>query len=382
MRIKGKISGFLIALTGLLCYQCTENKEALKTRFVTAADQAFLYMGRVDKQGDQVAYNWPGIMVSTRFTGRSLGIRIKGEERNYFNVWVDDCPEQVVHAVNDTVWWFPGRLSAGEHQLRLVKRTEADMGMATFYGLHIGEKDSLMAPLPLPERKVLFIGNSITCGYGTEGKNKLERFHPSTENCEKSYATIIARAFKAQYQLVSHSGLGIVRNYGDPEKISRKLQPMPARLDYLFDGDSTKRYDLNKYIPDAVVINLGTNDYSTQPFPDEKDYVKGGMALLERITTTFPGVRVFCIAGPMINEPCYSYNKKIVELYREQYSNKDVAFIGVPVELLNPEKDLGSDWHPSYRGQVKSAFHIIPVISTVMNWDYSSEEERQVLISQ
>ncbi|MGQ7869344.1 GDSL-type esterase/lipase family protein [Sunxiuqinia sp. sy24] len=352
-----------------------------KTTFFAADSPEFQYMGRVAIDEGEATYNWPGVTVAVDFSGKLLGIRLHGGERNYFNVWVDDYPEQVVHAESDTVWWFPERLSRGQHQLRLVKRTEADMGTAVFYGLHLGEKENLIQPAALPERKLLFIGNSITCGYGTEGGNRTERFKPSTENCEKSYAPIMARAFNAQYHLISHSGLGMVRNYGDPEKISVKLRPMPARLDYLLDNDSTRRYDLNNYQPDAVVVNLGTNDFSTQPFPDEADFVEAGKALVHQLLAAYPGVKIFCITGPMMDEPAFTYTKRMVHEVRVETNSGDVVFLGVPRQLLNPETDLGSDSHPSYRGQLKTAGLILPVMGTVLNWDFSMDEMLPVLKS-
>ncbi|WP_423128916.1 SGNH/GDSL hydrolase family protein [Gaoshiqia sp. Z1-71] len=376
-----KIYRFLkvVVLTGIIVCWFSGSRASEKNRFFAAGDPAFQYMGRVEIQNDQARYNWPGVTVSVDFSGELLGIRIKGGPRNYFNVWVDDFPAEVFRAVNDTVWWFSKRLSPGEHRLRLVKRTEADMGMAQFYGIHVGKKDSVKRPAPLPERKILFIGNSITCGYGTEGKNKSERFLAATENCEKSYASILARAFGAQYQLTSHSGLGMVRNYGDPGKTAVERKPMPARLEYLFDNDSTKQYDLRNFVPDVVFVNLGTNDFSTQPFPDEADFIQAGERLITKILKTFPGVKVFCITGPMINEPCFSYTKKMVESVRNEMNTKDIVFVGVPVDLLNTETDLGSDWHPSYRGQIKTANLIIPVVGTVLNWEYSSGEIDNIL---
>lgn len=369
----------IIVLTGVLSCLFLSTQALDRTKFFPASCEAFRYMGRVELQNSQACYNWPGVTVTVDFTGKVLGIHMKGEAKNYFNIWVDNQPEKILHAINDTVWWFPERLSSGEHQLRIVKRTEADMGMATFYGIFVGENELIHKPAPLPERKLLFLGNSITCGYGTEGKDKLERFRPSTENCEKSYAPIIARAFNAQYQLTSHSGLGMVRNYGDKQKLSVKLKPMPSRIDYLFDNDSLKRVDLMAYHPDAVVVNLGTNDFLTQPFPDEADFVAAGEKLLTKILETYPAVKVFCITGPMINEPCFTYTKKIVELVRAKKNTTDVVFVGVPKDLLNQESDLGSDWHPSYRGQAKIANMVLPVMANVLNWNFSSEEIDNVL---
>uniref|UniRef100_UPI003217B6CA SGNH/GDSL hydrolase family protein n=1 Tax=uncultured Draconibacterium sp. TaxID=1573823 RepID=UPI003217B6CA len=342
--------------------------------FFPANNDAFTYMGRIQHDNETVKYNWPGVTVLTRFTGKELGIKIKGGESNYFNVWIDDKPEQVVYAVNDTIWWYPEKLSKGNHQLRIVKRTEGNMGMAEFSGIYVGRNEHVMKVPPLSPRKILFIGNSITCGYGTEGKNKSERFKPSTENCEKSYATIMARAFGAQYHLISHSGLGMVRNYGDKQKISTQRKPMPARLEYLFDENPDLKYDLQNYIPDVVVINLGTNDFSTLPHPDENAFVTAGKRLITKLKQVFPQTKIVCITGPMTNEPCYTYTKKIVEQIRVEQQTQDIVFVGIPVNLLNSETDLGSDHHPSYQGQLKSAQIIIPVLGSILNWNYSLNE--------
>lgn len=360
---------FGIALLLSLSIQAQSN-----CKRVAASHPHMAYMGRVKIQNDTARYNWPGVAVSARFTGTQLGIGIKGGSRDYFNVYIDDRPAEVIHPPTDTVWYYPEKLSKGTHTLRLVKRTEGDMGMAFFSGLYIGKKDSLLMPAPLSERRILFLGNSITCGYGTEGKDRKERFKPETENCEKSYATILARAFDAQYQLTAHSGLGMVRNYGDKDSLSVNLKPMPPRLHYLFDSDSTELVVTADYIPDAVIINLGTNDFSTRPHPDERSFIRAGENLIAKIKTHYPKAKIFCISGPLTNEPSFTYTKKIVESMRAQLNTSDVVFIGIPGNLLNEDTDLGSDSHPSYQGQIKMARIILPVMSTVLGWDYPLSE--------
>lgn len=138
-----------------------------KTTFFAADSPKYQYMGQVAINEGEATSCWPSVTVAVDFSGKLLGIPLKGGECNYFNVWVDDYP---VHAVNNTVWWFPEHLSRGQHQLRLVKRTNADMGTAVFYGLYLGEIENLIQPAALPERKLLFIRNSLTCAYGTEGE--------------------------------------------------------------------------------------------------------------------------------------------------------------------------------------------------------------------
>lgn len=51
----------------------------------------------------------------------------------------------------------------------------------------------------LPERRIEFIGNSITCGYGVESENPSDPFTYETENHFYTYAARTARALKAQH---------------------------------------------------------------------------------------------------------------------------------------------------------------------------------------
>ena len=64
-----------------------------------------------------------------------------------------------------------------------------------------------------PSRHIEFIGNSLTCGYGVEGKDRSEPYKAETENCNLSYATIIARYFNADYTLIAHSGRGVTEMF-------------------------------------------------------------------------------------------------------------------------------------------------------------------------
>lgn len=64
----------------------------------------------------------------------------------------------------------------------------------------------------------------------------------------------------------------------------------------------------------------------------------------------------------------------MVEELRTELEALEIVFVGIPGNLLNREEDLGSDWHPSYRGQLKSAHMLIPVLGTMLDWNYSLNE--------
>ena len=75
--------------------------------------------------------------------------------------------------------------------------------------------DGRIEPLEESGMKVEFIGDSITCGYGVEGKNELENFTTATENAAKSFAGLTAEWMGLDAMLTSYSGYGIVSGYTD-----------------------------------------------------------------------------------------------------------------------------------------------------------------------
>lgn len=348
-----------------------------RVQMIDADNSVFSYFGRTDRSDPKaVRFDWPGVYLRCSFTGNTLEIVLKGGTRDYFNVFIDDLPVKVIHPVADSISVVVGLEGKNAHELLITKRTEADMGMACFYGIGISPHGKIAVSTVRNSRKIEFVGNSITCGYGAEGLSGMERFKPETENSYLSYASIAARAFSADYALVAHSGLGIIRNYNDKSKISTKLAPMPPRFDRTFDTDSVKKWDFNQWIPDAVVINLGTNDYSTMPHPDKAVFKRRYEQLIERILEVYGKIPVFCVVGPMTNEPCYSIVKEVVDDFNLIHRDTKVYFTGIPDGLLNNSTDLGSDGHPSYRGQRKSAAYLVPLMANVLKWNYKDAEIR------
>lgn len=346
---------------------------ATQTNLIPADHEAIRYVGRFDRSNPQeVRFDWSGVYIQFSFKGTECAVKMNDTGHNYYNVFVDDQPSKTVDVKSDTILVIARGLKKKAHTVQIYKRTEGSQGMGSFKGILLSEKGEMLPWQEVPTRRIEFIGNSITCGYGTEGKSKSERWSPVTENNYQSYAPIMARAFNADYHIVAHSGQGVVRNYGYKEKISPMA--MPARFNRVFDEKEQPVWDFKQWKPDVVVINLGTNDFSTKPFPDKEVFKAGYEKLIQDVFSRYGDLPVFCIVGPMIDEPCYTYVKEMVQDLRFGSGHKGVYFVGIPTYLMDPEKDLGSDSHPNYRGQRKMAAHVLPVIASVLKWEYKGEE--------
>jgi lysophospholipase L1-like esterase len=353
-----------------LSYSCSEKgsnplQPSESTGVIDADDPNIQYVGRFNRSDSKKAiFDWSGVYISATFTGTSCSIRLN-DGSNLYDVTIDEQEPQVLQTDTSTVYSVADGLDDTVHTILIEKRTEASIGRGEFFGFILDEEKGLVAPDPPLDRRIEFIGNSITCGYGVEGESASSPFTPETESATLSYAALIGRALNADYAMVAYSGRGVVRNYGDSNKTSP--YPMPSLYDRTCCYDSTQVWDFTSWIPQVVVINLGTNDFSTQPHPDKSVFQEAYTQLIDSVQSLYSEVTIFCVCGPMIGEPCASYIEEVVDGCRESNANKEVYYIPIRTSLLS-SSELGSDWHPNVEGQQKIADIMLPIIQDAMHW--------------
>jgi lysophospholipase L1-like esterase len=144
-------------------------------------------------------------------------------------------------------------LTAAEHRLEVYRNAEAMFGVVRFHGF-IPAAGGALVPSQHPfNRRIEIIGDSISAGYGNKGCP----FSAATENGFAAYGPVAARALDAEVHVIAWSGAGLALNYdGSTAGI------MPERYPYSLPADSNSLWDTSSWIPDVVVINLGTNDFS------------------------------------------------------------------------------------------------------------------------
>jgi len=353
------------------CSSFITRHEKENTGIIDSDDPNIRYVGRFNFSNPKtVIFDWPGVYISTVFEGTSCSIRLENHPlrgfQNEYAVTVDQRAPRLLTTDSSKIYQIASGLPDSiSHTIMIQKRTEALVGWGEFKGFVLDKGRKLLPQKKQSERRIEFIGNSITCGYGVESDSTNCHFSAETENACMSYAAITARALNADYALIAYSGRGVVRNYGDSNKVSS--DPMPALYDRICFSDSIARWDFTRWIPQAVVVNLGTNDYSTQPYPDSTVFQEAYIRLIHRVRSLYPGVTMVCVCGPMIGMPCLKYIKEVVQLEQKRSRDKDVFLVEINRSAL-ADTDWGCDLHPNIQGMNKMADILISALRLRLNW--------------
>ncbi len=216
--------------------------------------------GRIVEHADgSMSFAWPGNSFESRFQG--TGVEVAAESGTEFMRVLVDGEEKVVLKQPGTARVALQGLSPCEHVVRLEKQTESRTGGGRFIGFYplAGSRPLPTAPRP---RQIEFIGDSYTVGYGNISPGRTcttQEVHDRTDT-QQAFGPLLAKRLDADYRVIAYSGHGMVRNYNGssserslPIIYSRLLPEDPVRLE-------TSR---GAWQPQLIVVNLGTNDFST-----------------------------------------------------------------------------------------------------------------------
>ncbi|HEY5039821.1 MAG TPA: SGNH/GDSL hydrolase family protein, partial [bacterium] len=257
---------------------------------VPANDPKIQYSGRFDFTHPLAPrFDWPAVSISAVFQGTSIGIRL-ADGKNDYNAFIDGNLQQVI-VTGPATQYMIGELKAGYHTLLLTKRTEAYFGIATFNGLVLEDGMTLLQP-PLPlSRRIEFVGDSLACGAEVEAPNSNcdpAHFRP-TANSYLAYGPLAARALGGDYRVTSFSATGIVKN------VAMAKVPMPAYYPRVLASLETPVIDPKQWVPDAVVIELGGNDFFSGGTPPSQDEFEGAYRkFIAVLRADYPKAHIYC----------------------------------------------------------------------------------------
>ena len=358
---------------------------------VKASHPMIQYMGRVGfgKNPDVASFNFPGTTIEANFQGSSLKMMCR-PMTGYFMAQVDGSEPFKVgfNAERDSVVTLATALSKGVHHVKVMYVIEGLFRNPEFRGFVLDKGCKLVEAPALSERKIEFIGNSITCGYGVESIEMSDPFEDETENHWLTYANIVSDSLKAQHTSISRSGIGVYRNYDGPKTGS--AENMPWQYEYTLFNKHDEKWDFAKYQPQLVCINLGTNDLSTDNY-DIQLYEKNYRMFLTTVRSKYPDAKIVLLTGPMLGKKesseqraaldriCADANKSGFTLVNKTVVDKkgkikkakklgDKEIYRFDFSFQKGDLGYGASWHPSKLQHQKMAKELLPFLKNLMNW--------------
>jgi lysophospholipase L1-like esterase len=328
--------------------------------FFAADDKNIQYTGRINFANPKLPRYWqPGVYFNFRFQGSACEVILNdqvlwGKNHNYLEVVLDGVAKRIqTKSACDTIVVAEG-LPPGIHTLLVCKNTEANIGYIELVGIRCKK---LLKPLPKPVRKIEFLGNSITCGTGSDqseiacGKGVWQDQH----NAYLSYGPTVARKLHAQWGLSAVSGIGLIHSCCNMNVV---MPPVFDKID--MRGDSLQ-WNFSNYQPDVVTVCLGQNDGIQDSVLFCTAYVK----FIKQLRDYYPAAQIILLTSPMGDETLTAVLKKYLSSVKKYISRNDKK---IDTYFYSKQYHNGCDSHPDLAEHQMIAEELGTFIKKKMKW--------------
>lgn len=283
----------------------------------------------------------------------------------YMAVFVNDSTEPYKRfAVNEGTAEYELYTSEniGKVKIRLVKMSENAFSKV---GINSVSADGeIRPPQPVSQRKIEFVGDSITCGFGIEASSAADGFCTAQENPWINYASITARHFNAEYNLVSWTSIGVLSNsvkedVNEPDD-GWTMPKIYFYTDRSVDGmtagseNNLEEWDFSRFEPDLIVVNLGTNDKDyTREIKERTDaFEECYLNFISDIRKHNPDSVILCTLGAMGQQLCPQIENAVKKL-------GDDKIYAVRFDEQLESDGIGAESHPNAVTHKKMAEKLI-----------------------
>lgn len=222
------------------------------------------------------------------------------------------------------------------HTVTLLRLSEGHDGLFLRSLELWGQAPALLLPAAASDRRLLFIGDSLTCGYGTDSMHGDTVFRTWEENATHAYPFRCAAALSADYQIVSVSGQGLTQDCnGEHGTLFSEFWRRP------FNGDAAAgKTEQTGFVPHAVIINGGTNDENGGARPDV--FAHAARDLLMQIRATYPRAEILWFYGLTATKFIPVLKEVICDL-----GDPHTVFLEAPRIAADDPQRMGCNTHPT-----------------------------------
>lgn len=281
-----------------------EEEEPVDDRIVSSISDTkkVRIIGRGEEFADGArTFNWSSAGFEFKFTGTYTDVYVSEcAGTSYFNVSIDgETPNRMI--LNSGWNSIAQDMENKEHIIKVTRSSSAQHGTLKIKEVRT---DGVLSATEEPEKKIEFIGDSYTTGYGNLLNADSES--AATTDARQSYAGYVASKAGAEETLIAYAGRGVVKGYAPDATYE-----MPAQfglkeiyMDWGGAGQNMStgaKQDYTKNVPQYVVIWLGTNDYANNVAPEvfEAKYQE----LLTSVRNAYPKAPILCLTKPYEGYP-------------------------------------------------------------------------------
>ncbi|NOU50037.1 SGNH/GDSL hydrolase family protein [Pseudoalteromonas sp. JBTF-M23] len=332
---------------------------------VPATHHGVIYEGRVVKQYQQghVSINWPGSNFKTKLNGNSLHVTMIGLG-NQFDVMIDGVLHKKIvtdYSGQPQKFELFKALEPKIVEIEVVKRSEDTSNFSEILSFDV---EGSLEGIWQQQKHILFIGDSISAGFGSES-NKREctwQEVQQTSNARLAFPYISSQMLESTLTQVSMSGLGLVRNWSGNQPhhtITHYLDKAGA----LFEDNR----EFEDRFPNLIVIEVGTNDFSTDPQVHEpwQNIQEVKQAWIKRMVEFVGMIRARYPKQPIVfmPRPAYPYDF-IIPATDEAISKLKVKGESDLYSHTFYSALSGCVWHPTEQEQKEIAEQLVNFINS------------------
>jgi lysophospholipase L1-like esterase len=334
-----------------------------------AGPPAVRFVARVDYTNPaQPKFAWSGSTILARFTGSSIGVNLSGPT-TYFDVSVDGTmltSSPLIISTGKTAYPLATGLAAGPHELTVYRRNEPGIGATgdtAFLGLILDPAGGALLPPSEPAaRRIEIVGDSVTTGFGDVSTGGQCPNQLAAQNYDVAYGPVAARTVGADLITIAWTGKGMYRNnQGD------MTNTMPILYGRTLPDQTTDTWNFASWIPDAVVIYLGNNDFGKGD--PGQPYVTTYNTFLARVRKNYPNALIICTIGPNLTDPSLSEERTYVQgivAAQNAAGDKNVDFLEMPQPTA--AEGTGCGGHPLAVTHARMGAALAAELKTKLGW--------------
>lgn len=342
--------------------------------------------GRTTDCLDPLCLLWTGSYVEFYVKASEFHILLEGPFSTYENWIAIEVDGEILSrrmVSNEKEWITVFRMMnpAKPVRVRIIKEVQAfsddDDHRLNIYEIRIAGQ---LLPIPEKSFKIEFIGDSISSAEGCAGAVGAEDWISQYFSHVNSYPYMVGKLLDADINIISQSGYGVYASWdckcdcAVPKYYDRICSVMKG--EYFRQAGFCEKWEFDKWKPDAIVINLGTNDDFAFRNEDcenaqvlrmdgdtynEADRLKVRVAIVDFLKVVrFNNAHsmIYWVYG-MLGDELVATICEAIDIVRTQTGDKMIRFL-----KLSPTTDdeLGSRGHPGKRAHEKAAITITNAI--------------------